>query len=106
MVGVFDETKVLHLIKLYSLGGALRTMVKKNGVRRAKGLVFYDEEEGHCIVHFPDRRPRVDTIVHEASHIVDYMLKAVGASARKDGEAYAYILEYMMNHIRRTLKEL
>lgn len=102
----WEEEKVLALISKYQMGGALRTMVKDNDHGKVQGCVYYDEEKGNCILVFPTNKPRLDTIAHECAHIAKFMLIAIGSRAYKDDENFNYLLEYLLNWTRKTLKKL
>lgn len=65
------------------------------------GCAYFCLEKGEGIVWFPFKRVAGEVLAHEVTHIVDELMKFIGA--QKECEARAYTVEWLFKIINKVL---
>ena len=94
---------ILKAVRRFKLGRELINQAKTEPPAVGEmAFVYHCDSTGRYVLWFPNRNPRIDTIIHETSHITDYIMIFLGAS--KEKEARAYTQEYLYNEVRKALR--
>lgn len=74
------------------------------GVPAAAGFAARDDGQALFWMYF-DKKPRLNSIVHEAVHIVDFVLERVGIPISVEvTEVRAYLTEWLVSELCQRLK--
>ena len=94
---------LLTATRSFKMGRELITLVKnKPPEKNTSGCIYMCDKTGCYIIWFPNRKPLNTTIIHETNHLVNHMMKYIGAQQEK--EALAYTQEWLYEEIRRILR--
>lgn len=94
---------ILKAVRRFKLGRELINQAKTEPPQPGElAFVYKCDATGRYVLWFQNNKPRIDTILHETTHIVDYIMTYIGAS--KEKEARAYTSEYLFNEVRKALR--
>lgn len=101
----FEKEELLSLISLHKLGNEIRrSIIVHEPTNGMYGCVYFSDRNGACLIYFPHKKVRTDTIIHETNHITRHMLKSLGAVGGR--EPHAYLQEYLYHWIKQQLKTM
>jgi len=70
--------------------------------KNTAGCAYFCLDKGIAIVWFPSKRVAKEILAHEVTHIVDELMKFIGAE--RESEARAYTVEWIFKHISNLLR--
>jgi len=99
---VTPPTDILKSAIKHKIGRSIIKQVKNDPpLKNFAACVYYDDDNGRYLLWL-EKCCSNDTIVHETNHIVNHMMKFLGA--RNEHEASAYTQEYLFRLIRKTIR--
>lgn len=94
---------ILKSSRFFKMGRNLIGQVKSEApIENELACVYFCDDSGKYILWFKNRKPSIDTLIHETNHIVKHMMKFIGAGGEK--EANAYTQEFIFNEVRKALR--
>lgn len=97
------EKDVLRFVKTLDLSKQLTKDIEADTIDTGtKAAAWFCMKFGEGVMWFPKKKVKHSLRAHEVTHIVDYMLKFIGAS--DEMEARAYSVEWLMEKLEKILK--
>lgn len=101
-----DYTDIMKVAEENGMTEMTLEEIKKDKLssKGASGGAYFCLDAGMGIMWFPARKVSAEILAHEATHIVDWLLKFVGAT--EEMEARAYTVEWLVKNIPIFLRKM
>jgi hypothetical protein len=101
-----DHIDIMALAKEKKLSDPIIREIDKDksNAKNTAGSAYFCLDEAIGILWFPTKRVPVDVMAHEATHIVDELLKFLGAET--ESEARAYTVGWIVGTVPGIIKNM